>query len=106
MRRDEGVDAPGVGLEHLPVFGAHLGQRAFTNAAEAERAILDVKSQRPFAENFRQLSGDEPAAQIHLPQAVLGRHVPLGKEQIFEGLRAQVRNSALVAENLHWRRKT
>jgi len=43
VRRDEGVDAPGVGLEHLPVFGAHLGHRAFANAAEAEGAILDVK---------------------------------------------------------------
>ena len=92
-----GIHAVGVGLvvgerDRVEQFHLGLGDRP-----PAERADERVGADLALAEQLGQAPGGHMPAEVHLPEAVLGVHVPLRHEQVVRGLRDDLRDAGLVA---------
>ncbi len=79
--------------EHGPLL---LGHPAPAQGAQ-ERVGGDLVG----AEQLGHAARGHVAAEVHLPEAVLGMHVPLGPEQVGRGLRVQVRDAVPVPVHGH-----
>ncbi len=71
-RRQEGVDAVGIGLDPGFLIGRHVLPGFQCAAAKAQRAQLDIAAQGARAEQFGQGPGGYSAKVVHLEQAVAG----------------------------------
>lgn len=100
VSEDERVHTARVGCEHALRIGVELQHRPFAHLPQAQRAVFHIGPERPLAENLSEFSLRQPAAQIHLPQAVLRGHITLREEEVVDRLRADVRNATRIAQNL------
>ncbi len=69
----------------------------FRDPAPAQRADERVGGHLARAEQFREPPGRHVAAEVHLPEPVLGLHVALGAEQIVRGSRFDLGHPGVVA---------
>jgi hypothetical protein len=94
---DEEVYAGGVLFVAMAVRGRKVAENSFRDIAKLENALGLVVIQHPLAEDFGQFAGCVAAQAIHLPEAVLGGDIALGKEQIILCGSLNMRDAVAVA---------
>ena len=95
------VDSGGERRGDLARLGGIAGPFRVHVAAEPHQPRDAVAGGVIRAENFRQLARPGPPPNLDLVEAVLRRDVPLGKEQIGDGLRIDVSDAPPVSQDLY-----
>ena len=98
---DEGVHAARIGGKNLPRSGVQFFHATVRRLGESQFAVLDVQVESALAEDLRKLAARYAAAEVHLPQPVLGGNVTLRKHQVADRRGAQVGDSAGIAQDRH-----
>ena len=97
MLFDKSIHAAGVGFHQRVGFLVHRIEIAFGGAGKAKGTELFVGFKAERADDFRKLAARSSAHQIQLPEAVLGHDIALSFDGVFEGGRADVRDTPIVA---------
>ena len=95
-----GVDAFAVGLQCRPRLRLEQRQLALGHAPPAHRAEVLVVGQRGPAEQLGQPPCGDVTAYVHLEEAVLRLHEPLGPHQVGGGVCVDLRDPVLVPDHL------
>ena len=122
MLVNESVYAFGVRLKKCAVARRELLRYALGHHAQAHGALLLVivhpglarthsgrgarnrlRRRAGRGKNLRHLTAHRATRKVHLPQAVLRRHVALGEEQVFQLGRGNVRHAVRIAHHRDWR---
>src|SRR6185437_14704662 len=69
----------------------------------SSRARYRLTRRAGCGKNLRHLTANGATREVHLPQAVLRRHVTLGEEQVLQICRGDVRNAVRIAHDRNWR---
>ena len=96
-----GIHTLSIRVDEGPGFGVERRVFQLGYLSPAQRAQEGIGFHLPAAEHFGELTGADMAPGIHLPEAVLGMDVPLGKEQVVLGPGIDVRDAHLVPVNIH-----
>ena len=97
---DECVDATRIGIDQAGDLAREQGGLAFDDAREAQDADEPVGIERDSAEDLREPAAGGAALELHLPQAILRMHIPLGEEQVRCRLCRDVRHAPAVTDHL------
>ena len=81
-RRDEGVDARHIGIEHRPRVGVEGGVIGLRARAKAEAAHQEIVLQPRPPGDFRPAAERAAAVVLHLPQAILRVDIPLREKYV------------------------
>src|SRR5262245_1043506 len=97
MTLNIGIHASYVCLEITAFFRAEMRDAVFRYLPQGKNALLTVGFDEVAPQDLCELSAGEAAGHIHLPEAILGSDVALGKYQVFQVLGTDVRDSVGVA---------
>ena len=97
MRADKGIHAARVIVEVAAVAVVESRGQPLRRRAHGQHTLHAVVFHELRSQDLRCLAGGHAARHIHLPEAVLGGHIALGKEQIVEVGGLHVGNAMLVA---------
>ena len=97
MRGQVGVHTVGVGLVVAEGDRVEQGHLLLGDRPPAERPNEGVGADLALAEQFGQPAARHVPAEIHLPEAVLRVHVPLGPEEVPGGRGHDLGDAGLVA---------
>ena len=101
VRVDIGVHAVRVGREDALALGVVAGPFPFVEGSAVHHEPRPgVVVEGLGAEDLRETAFPPPAPELHLPQAVLGHHITLGKEEIIRILRVDVGYAVAVPDHL------
>lgn len=99
---DVGVHATRIDFEIVLVGVAEVLDGVLGKVTESKDALLTVVGESRGAKDFAEFTRSITAAEVHLPKAVLSGDIALGKEEVVEVVSTDVRNSLLIADDLHW----
>ncbi len=94
------VDAVGIGVEVCPLLGLQPLVLRGSQLVPAHRANEGVGVELVVSEHLGQAAGADVSPGVHLPEAILGVHEPLGEEQVVGGRGVQMGDSVVVANDL------
>ena len=97
MRPDEGIHPARIIVEVSPVAVIEARGQPLRRRAHGQHPLHAVVLHQLRAQNLRRLAACHAASHIHLPEPVLRGHIALGKEQIVEIGRLNVRDAMLVS---------
>ena len=106
LLRNEGIHAARVDFQIVLVAVAEVLDRVLGEVTESKDALLPVVREGGRAEDFAKFTGRVTAAEVHLPEAILGGDIALREEEVVEIVSTDVRDSLLVADDLDGRAKS
>jgi hypothetical protein len=91
------VDAASIGGEDGTVGGRQCSSEVVREAAHAKFAGVGVELERGSPHDFGEFAGGGAPEEIHLPHAILGGGISLGKDDVVDGGGFDARNAVGVA---------
>ena len=80
--REVGIDAARVRIEPRAILCRHGHIRIFGNPPQPQPPRFPVRQQRRRAHDLREIARGQPSQSVHLPHALLRRHIALREKQI------------------------